>query len=117
MSQLLGMTMQDVLQDLDIGGITLGKLIATRFPGKEQQRRAMREIIRSFDTYRNTENEIGNRYGYFTILEHKGSDNSGHSMWLARCSCGTEKVVRLKELKRGNTKSCGCFRRGRRAEF
>jgi hypothetical protein len=38
---------------------------------------------------------------------------SAAAYWLCRCDCGTEKVVNMKYLKGGISKSCGC----RMAEF
>lgn len=33
-----------------------------------------------------------------------------HEKWLARCSCGNEKIVFIENLKRGKSTSCGCLR-------
>ncbi len=30
-------------------------------------------------------------------------------LWLFRCSCGTEKEIRLKSVRMGHTRSCGCL--------
>lgn len=35
--------------------------------------------------------------------------------WLFHCDCGGEKVVRVGNVRRGNTKSCGCRARRRNA--
>lgn len=53
---------------------------------------------------------IGLRFGKLTVVERRGSDAKGQSLWLCRCDCGIEKVVRGHDLK-GGTKSCGCSRR------
>ncbi len=34
-----------------------------------------------------------------------------NSIWLCRCSCGRTHEVMTGELRKGKTKSCGCFRR------
>jgi hypothetical protein len=52
----------------------------------------------------------GRRFGWLVVLERAGS-NKG-ALWLCRCNCGTEKVIRAHNLVRGMTSSCGC-RRGR----
>lgn len=46
-----------------------------------------------------------------TILKVVES-SKGYKNVLARCSCNlnTEKIVRLSNLKNGNTRSCGCFK-------
>lgn len=33
------------------------------------------------------------------------------AMWLCKCDCGKEKIVRSENLKSGNTQSCGCYNR------
>lgn len=53
---------------------------------------------------------IGLRFGGLTVIERRGSDKKGQSLWLCRCDCGTEKIVRGHDLK-GGTKSCGCSRK------
>lgn len=53
---------------------------------------------------------VGKRFGSLVVIERRGSDEKGQSMWLVHCDCGTEKVVRGHDLK-GGVKSCGCSRR------
>ena len=51
----------------------------------------------------------GQRFGFLTALkriENKG----GRTTWLCHCHCGNEIAVISKNLKNGNTKSCGCQR-------
>lgn len=55
------------------------------------------------------ENLTGNKYGKLTALYQVESKN-GRTRWMCRCDCGTEKVVAARDLKYGNTKSCGCAR-------
>lgn len=50
----------------------------------------------------------GQVFGEWTVLEDRGR-SGGHAMVLARCSCGTEKVVRLKHLTSGASHSCHGF--------
>lgn len=51
----------------------------------------------------------GQKFNRLFILEKVSS--SGQAMFLCRCDCGVEKVIRGASLKFGNTKSCGCFNR------
>ncbi len=45
-----------------------------------------------------------------TVLSFAGSRASnGHLLWNCRCCCGSEVVVVGKQLRRGQTKSCGCL--------
>lgn len=52
----------------------------------------------------------GQRFGRLRVLESAGSAN-GVSRWLCRCDCGNEKVVLGKDMRSGNTSSCGCLSR------
>lgn len=55
----------------------------------------------------------GDQFGAFTALEPRPSDpKSGLQRYLFRCSCGVEKDLRVRDVVRGMTKSCGCSRRG-----
>ena len=55
-------------------------------------------------------NEIGNTYGYLTVIDTAPSKNS-RAMWLCKCKCGNECIVSGKQLRSGGTKSCGCLKR------
>lgn len=51
----------------------------------------------------------GRQFGRLVVLRrgpYVGSDPG----WLCRCAFGTEKLVRSSCLRRGSTRSCGCFR-------
>lgn len=50
----------------------------------------------------------GDKYGRWTLVEEVFGGK--HSKWIARCSCGKEKVVHIENLIRGKSNSCGCFR-------
>lgn len=54
-------------------------------------------------------NLIGNVYGRLTVI--KRIDGAPHATWLCRCECGAEVSIRQKELRNGDTKSCGCLRK------
>lgn len=54
---------------------------------------------------------VGKRFGMLTVVERRASDGKGQSMWLCRCDCGTEKVLRGHDLTQGKVRSCGCTRR------
>ena len=61
-------------------------------------------------------NEIGNRYGYLTVIERAENDKDGHAKWKCLCDCGNEVIVLGKHLRSGNTKSCGCYQKQRARE-
>jgi len=41
----------------------------------------------------------------------KNRDNSGQRLWLCQCDCGGSAKVRISDLIRGKTRSCGCLGR------
>jgi hypothetical protein len=51
----------------------------------------------------------GQQFGQLLALEFVGVLNH-RSRWRCRCDCGTECVVNAKELRNGQTRSCGCRR-------
>ena len=55
--------------------------------------------------------EVGNVYGRTTVTKFSHVDKHGMAMWHCLCKCGTETVVCGKDLRRGNTKSCGCLQK------
>lgn len=61
-------------------------------------------------------NEIGNTYGYLTVIERAENSKEGRARWKCRCKCGNETIVLGKHLRNGNTKSCGCYQRERAAQ-
>jgi len=53
--------------------------------------------------------QSGTRFGRLTVLSLATS--KGQARWLCRCDCGTERVVTGRDLRRGDTSSCGCYAR------
>lgn len=57
----------------------------------------------------------GRQYGRLIVIRRFGTDvspnGSPYPTWLCRCDCGNEVIVRGCSLKRGHTRSCGCYRR------
>ena len=59
----------------------------------------------------------GQPFGRLIVIREYGRSKDGQIMWLCRClgkngdDCGKEVVVRSRDLRRGNTKSCGCMGR------
>lgn len=52
----------------------------------------------------------GEKFNRLTVLHREGSHGS-RACWKCRCDCGNEVIVETADLKSGNTKSCGCFRK------
>lgn len=53
----------------------------------------------------------GERFGRLVVIKRVGKNKQGKSLWLCRCDCGNEIIVRGSDLKSGNTKSCGCLQK------
>lgn len=54
----------------------------------------------------------GQRFERLLVLSPHHRTKSGNISWLCRCDCGAEIVVyRSSDLRKGKTKSCGCFSR------
>ncbi len=51
----------------------------------------------------------GQKFGRLTVLERKENSKNGISRWLCRCDCGNLTVVLSTQLRKGRTKSCGCY--------
>jgi hypothetical protein len=50
----------------------------------------------------------GQWFGRLEVLERAGSYRNTHATWRCRCRCGVEIVVVGKNIRSGNTQSCGC---------
>lgn len=53
-------------------------------------------------------NLMGQRFGKLTVVGDAGRAPDGCALWLCRCDCGGEKIATGKNLRRGDTVSCGC---------
>ena len=60
----------------------------------------------------------GQRFGSLVVIGRAENNiqPSGMEcvMWNCRCDCGTEKVISGNHLRKGDTLSCGCYRKNRR---
>lgn len=57
-------------------------------------------------------NLSGKRFGMLTVISFTGKSapRQRTRLWLSRCDCGNEIVVRASSLLNGDTTSCGCRR-------
>ena len=53
----------------------------------------------------------GQPFGRLIVIREYGRDKWGKVLWLCKCECGREVVVREDHLRSENTKSCGCLSR------
>jgi len=56
------------------------------------------------------EDNVGEKYGDWTVLSLEKIGTTSHPKWLCECKCGTKKPVFIHSLKRGSSRSCGCNR-------
>jgi hypothetical protein len=55
-------------------------------------------------------NLVGQKFGRLIVIADVGRDTRKNVLWLCRCKCGNETIVRGYHLTGGGTKSCGCLR-------
>lgn len=56
---------------------------------------------------------IGQRFGRLTVLAEgpRAESTRKQRRWICRCDCGNERLVYVESLRRGLSKSCGCWNR------
>ncbi len=65
--------------------------------------------MRNIKKFRDLE---GKRFGRLRVLEMVFKKDKA-LFWQCLCNCGSEMIINGKSLKRGATKSCGCYQRER----
>lgn len=50
----------------------------------------------------------GRQFDRWTVVRY-GEKRNGNHLWWCRCHCGTEKLIYSGSLRRGLSRSCGCF--------
>lgn len=50
----------------------------------------------------------GQQCGDWTVLRQAGNQRGGAALWLSRCVCGTERPVLGSDLRKGQSRNCGC---------
>jgi hypothetical protein len=53
---------------------------------------------------------IGLVFGRLTVMGWAGRDSRNHQLWRCICSCGAECALEMYPLKKGQVKSCGCYK-------
>lgn len=51
------------------------------------------------------------KFGRLTAIKYLGQDEQCSAIWLCKCDCGNIIKIDGRNLRRGNTKSCGCLRK------
>ena len=52
----------------------------------------------------------GKQFGRLKVLKRMSAIGIPHPLWLCRCNCGEERLVRGYDLRCGKSQSCGCLR-------
>ena len=56
----------------------------------------------------------GQKFGKLTVIkrveDHITPSGQHKQLWLCRCDCGNEKIIRGESLRNGSTMSCGCLK-------
>lgn len=52
----------------------------------------------------------GQKFGRLIVVK-RAENRRGRVRWRCLCDCGNETIVGARNLKSGNTRSCGCYRR------
>lgn len=50
----------------------------------------------------------GERYGKLVAIKYSHTNKAKKAVWECKCDCGNVHYVTAKDLRSGNTKSCGC---------
>lgn len=53
----------------------------------------------------------GQKIGRLTVVARAGSNQQREAMWLCKCECGSETIIRGSDVRTGHIKSCGCWKR------
>lgn len=51
------------------------------------------------------------RFERLIVIQRNGKDKNNHVLWLCRCDCGREKIIKGTHLITGHTQSCGCLKK------
>lgn len=54
---------------------------------------------------------VGQKYGRLTVISREPNNKRYDACWLCKCECGNQKVVAGRNLRGGNSRSCGCLDR------
>lgn len=56
---------------------------------------------------------VGQKFNRLLVIGEQLEKKCTDAVWICKCDCGNETNVKASKLKRGTTKSCGCFSKER----
>ena len=59
------------------------------------------------------EDITGQKFHFLTPIHYVRNDKFGKALWLCKCDCGNERIINAASMKKGLTKSCGCYKRAK----
>ena len=65
---------------------------------------------------RRIKNMIGKKFGRLTVLERAGTTKYHAALYKCSCSCGNSIITEGRNLRKGNTSSCGCLHKEKTME-
>lgn len=80
------------------GGLRSGQTTSCGCYNKERQKQAVMKDL------------TGQRFGKLVAIKPLETRAGGEVIWLCQCDCGNTKEVRMRNLVRGATYSCGCLK-------
>jgi hypothetical protein len=60
-----------------------------------------------------TKDLVGQRFGRLIVIKCVKTGKFNQTVWLCKCDCGNEKVIRGNSLRGNKTVSCGCYNKER----
>jgi hypothetical protein len=55
----------------------------------------------------------GQKFGRLTAIKPAERNHRGKTQWICRCDCGNQHITQTTNLTSGDTKSCGCYSKGK----
>lgn len=53
----------------------------------------------------------GQRFGRLEVIAQADNNEAGLTCWVCKCDCGNTKIICGKSLRKGHSKSCGCWKK------
>lgn len=63
----------------------------------------------------NYDDIVNNKFGRLLVLKQSHKDERNRMFYVCICDCGIEKIIQRSLIISGNTKSCGCLSKERKA--